>query len=63
MEQTMKKYTNQYTNYENTNYEKIKVNSSFGISKTLYDNDSYYYNYLERVLQSFEISCEEFLLI
>ena len=48
MEQTMKKYTNQYTNYENTNYEKIKVNSSFGISKTLYDNDSYYYNYLER---------------
>ena len=37
MEQTMKRYANQYTNYENANYEKIKVNCSSGISKTLCD--------------------------
>ena len=39
-------------------YEKIKVNSSSGISKTLYHNGSYLLLLGKKILQIFEISCE-----
>ena len=39
-------------------YDKIKVNSSSGRSKTIYYNGSYLFLFEKGILQSFEISCE-----